>query len=777
MAISASALAVGLRLAAGQEAEVARPGFAQPAAREAEVPRSAPPQPTVPTSPTTAVTAPAVAPTIAQPPIVKPVDRELLSAKACCLTCHGNDQFGKMLMLPMMTDDMLVKMNYITSGPAHLAEPRLPDYRQRIILDKDKFYQSAHARLECIDCHDTITTKTHPQYIPNVRCDRCHGWEQRLWEQGAHGQAFAKGEPHVPNCDRCHGNYHEMVPSSKTLSPIYRLNIHKTCASCHASSEVLAGHPDLKQDAVATYQVTIHGEGTCRSGIPGSATCSDCHGSHRNLDHSDVASSTSARNTIVTCGACHVNDATSFSASVHGLALFAESSTTTPPGCSSCHLGHGEIRVNTAEFKLGVVALCGSCHLFEYDTYLETYHGKVTMHGGLQTARCYDCHDYHGAQCVTSPTATVSPIDPTSGTRSARTVGTCKSCHSYSNEKWVQFIPHLKNNDKTHPQTYYSWLFMTVLLVGTMGFFVVHTLLWLVRELADRPQRKARRTAEGHFASYRIQRFNLVHRLSHAILFVSVIGLAVTGLPLRYSTTLWGRWVFDLFGGHMGPRVLHRIFAALTILYVGIHFVYLWNLWRRAPKQPWLKIIFGPSSMIPNWTDVKQFFQHVQWFLFLGPSPRFGRWTYYEKFDYWAVFWGVAIIGVSGLIMALTPISARFLPGWIFNVALIIHSDEALLAASFLFAIHFFHIHLRPEKFPMDHVMFSGGLTPQEMADDRPLEMEQLQAEGRLDGLRTGTPSPVQLSINRVIAAVTLLIGLALLAGMFWTEIVSRFFR
>jgi hypothetical protein len=175
--------------------------------------------------------------------------------------------------------------------------------------------------------------------------------------------------------------------------------------------------------------------------------------------------------------------------------------------------------------------------------------------------------------------------------------------------------------------------------------------------------------------------------------------------------------------------------------------------------------------MIPNWQDIVQFFQHMRYFLFLGPYPKFGRWTYWEKFDYWAVFWGIAIIGSTGLLLAALPILAPLVPGWLFNVALIIHSDEALLASSFLFLIHFFHVHLRPLRFPIDPVFFTGTIPRHEMEEERALEIEQLQAEGRLDELAAPPPSRRQILLARLVGFTALTIGLALVVCIIYAEI------
>jgi len=792
IALSTITLGLSLHFAHGQAAEVPRPGAPQAMPTPpAEVPRPGAPQPTP--TPAAEVPRPGAAPQPASPAApapgpapaaAQPAPRENLTARGNCATCHFNDQVGKLLLLPAMTDDMLVQMKiYVTTAPASAALPRrrAPNYREIVILNKDNFFRSAHGEMECIDCHDTITTTPHSIYLPPVKCEKCHPQEVSQYPEGLHGKAFAKGDPQAPDCVRCHGTYHEMMASSNPLSTIYRLNIPKTCASCHASSDVLKNHPTLKIDAVETYYKTVHGEGMLISGLIGSAECADCHNPHRVLNHTDPASSVSLRNIVFTCGNCHRTDETSFTLGVHGRALaetsggakavtFVHASGTSAPACSTCHPGHGVIRINTAAFQLNAVEICGSCHREDYKTYRETYHGKVMRYGGLETARCDDCHGYHDVRETTAPLSTVAP---------SRIVGTCRPCHPYANEKFAQFIPHLEVTDRTHPQTFYPAMFMAILLIATLGFFVLHSILWLIRELADRRElRKLRTTAVKAAATgggVLIQRFSLHNRLTHAFLFISVIGLAITGLPMRYHSPAWTGWIFGLLGGHAVPRVLHRIFAAMTILYAGMHFVHLWNLWRRAPKHSFWKNVFGPNSMIPNWTDVKQFFAHLRWFLFMGPPPKFGRWTYWEKFDYWAVFWGVAIIGASGLIMAIPRATAHFFPGWIFNVALIVHSDEALLAASFLFAIHFFHVHWRPAKFPFDHVMFTGAITREEMEVERPIEVAQLEAEGRFEALRAHAPNATQLIVDRVIAAITLVIGLALLVGMFWTEIIARF--
>ena len=197
---------------------------------------------------------------------------------------------------------------------------------------------------------------------------------------------------------------------------------------------------------------------------------------------------------------------------------------------------------------------------------------------------------------------------------------------------------------------------------------------------------------------------------------------------------------------------LHRFFAVITFTYFALHLGYVARLIiRRRPGVFW-----GPDSMVPQPRDLVQLYQHVRYFLGLGPRPRFDRWAYWEKFDYWAVFWGIAIIGASGLLLWFPTFFANYLPGRVFNLAIIVHSDEALLAVGFIFMFHFFNANLRPEKFPMDPVIFTGRIDEEEFRRDHPAEYERLREAGQLERLRTDPPralAPELLSGHRALCA------------------------
>ncbi len=255
-----------------------------------------------------------------------------------------------------------------------------------------------------------------------------------------------------------------------------------------------------------------------------------------------------------------------------------------------------------------------------------------------------------------------------------------------------------------------------------------------------------------------IVRFGKAERVQHAVLFVSFLTLAATGLPLLFSEAVWARPLALLFGGFGVAGVVHRVFA---LLLMAVFLVHVGGLTVRLVRGE-LGILWGPTSMVPQPRDVSDLYQHIRWFLRLGPRPSFGRFTYWEKFDYWAVFWGMVIIGGSGLMLWFPEAFALFLPGWVFNVALFVHGEEALLAVGFIVTIHFFNSHMRPHKFPMDMVMFTGVVEEDEYDAERPIEVARLRASGEMD--RHAAPAPRQQFVRRarVAGATAIAVGLTL---------------
>jgi cytochrome b subunit of formate dehydrogenase len=387
---------------------------------------------------------------------------------------------------------------------------------------------------------------------------------------------------------------------------------------------------------------------------------------------------------------------------------------------------------------------CGKCHQDRLEHYRDTYHGKAMALGkpnvASDVAACYDCHGHHDV---------LPPSNPASHLSQANILGTCRQCHPSAQAGFTSYKPHANPLDgKNYPALHAVFLGMTGLLVGVFAFFGLHTIIWLVRAgylyLHDsktfREAKIKTQTDDEWFT-----RFVPFERFLHFLVVTSFLLLVITGMPLKFYYTSWAKGLFMFIGGAETARTLHRFGAIVTFLYFGLHVCALiGKAWtgRKSLRDPangkfqskrLIAVLFGPDSMLPTTKDWKDFVAHNKWFFGKGHKPQFDRWTYWEKFDYFAVFWGVFIIGASGLIMWFPETITRLLPGWAINIALVIHSDEALLAAGFIFSIHFFNTHFRIEKFPMDTVIFSGRVSKAEMLHERRRWYDRLVAAGKLD--------------------------------------------
>ncbi len=265
-------------------------------------------------------------------------------------------------------------------------------------------------------------------------------------------------------------------------------------------------------------------------------------------------------------------------------------------------------------------------------------------------------------------------------------------------------------------------------------------------------------------------RFTRRQRTLHVCMIVSFISLALTGLSLKFSYTGWAATLSRLLGGFETAGFLHRV-AALVMF--GTFITHLTDLYKAKRRKygSWRKLLFGPDTLLPTPTDLREFVATIKWFVGLGPRPQYGRWTYWEKFDYFAVFWGIFIIGSTGLTLWFPIFFTRVLPGSFINVATIIHSDEALLATGFIFTVHFFNTHLRPEKFPMDTTIFTGRMTLAELKRDKPRQYAELvESEELLQHLADPHP-PIVVKAFRAFAWAALSIGFSIVIWIIYAMV------
>ena len=640
-------------------------------------------------------------------------------AKESCLDCHGDKDAVK-------------------DGPNGTTVS--------LFVDADRFSKAVHASLACKSCHADIN-KDHPgdgNPPPKVNCGTCHADEAKIYQSSIHGMSRTMGSSAAPACVDCHGN-HYISHVSQTDSPVYKMNLPLTCAKCHANKNITEEYKMKYPSVGSQYQESIHGQALLKKGLIVAPSCNDCHGVHDIKRSVDRSSPINHANVAKTCGKCHVTVEAIYNKSIHGQLL--AKGDPRGPVCIQCHTAHTIEKPTGGHFKMQADQTCGKCHADRLEHYRDTYHGKAMALGKANNApdvaACFDCHGHHDVMRVSDPNSRLSP---------GHIVQTCQQCHPKANASFTKYAPHADPEDRAkYPQLYWVFIGMTAILVGTFMVFGLHTLLWLFQSIwLYRHDSRQFREAKIKIAKDDEQfvRFQPFERFLHMLVVSSFLLLVLTGMPLKFYYTDWAKAVFGILGGPQTARTLHHFGAVVTFLYFTLHvsdtLIHLWKH-RKYLRDPgtgkvalnrlW-KAMSHPDSMIPTKQDLKDFIDHNKWFFGKGPKPQFDRWTYFEKFDYLAVFWGIFAIGVSGLIMWFPEFFSRLMPGWMINVSLIIHSDEALLAAGFIFTVHFFNTHFRLEKFPMDTVIFSGRIAKSEMLHERKRWYDRLLAEGRLEDFR-----------------------------------------
>lgn len=211
------------------------------------------------------------------------------------------------------------------------------------------------------------------------------------------------------------------------------------------------------------------------------------------------------------------------------------------------------------------------------------------------------------------------------------------------------------------------------------------------------------------------ERFGRNFRFQHMLMFLSVILLIFTGIPLKFPSVGISRFIIlDIFGGIQNSTLIHRV-AAVGLITVGVWHLGFIVLSRIGRRDFWL--------MIPRPQDIKDALQTILFFLGKRKiGPKFHRFSFIEKFDYWAVYWGMVIMIGSGLVLWF---KEQFAKG-IFDIAREAHSDEGLLATLAIIVWHFYNVHLNPDVFPMSYVWWHGKLSESDMKHHHPLEYAEI---------------------------------------------------
>lgn len=577
---------------------------------------------------------------------------------------------------------------------------------RQIHVSPDRFGQSVHGKRFCVECHNDINEIPHAEFVDRkVSCVQCH---RSLWDT----------------------------------------------AQKEGKTEEFARLGEVVQQ-IESYMGSVHAQPNMEDQSHTNATCYDCHNAHYISHIEGEVGATSRLEIPEICGKCHAEEREAYSKSVHGIEVFLKGNRYAAV-CIDCHTTHTIESPKADSIRVAITRNCGNCHEQQYQTYVGTYHGQVNTLGYAYTAKCFDCHGSHEIQRVASESSMVHPDNR---------LTTCRQCHEDATAGFATFQPHGNSGDfDRYPYMWLATKFMIALVLGVFAFFWTHAALWFYREYKDRKEGKNAPHVQTdllpHLEGKYVRRWSPALRAAHLLLALVVMILVLTGTAVLYAECTWAQFVMYLLGGPENAALLHRIAAVTFItLFAGhlisfsIYLVRNWNEFK----------FFGPNSLIPNFQDLRDVVGMFKWFFGKGPRPIFDRWAYWEKFDYWAPFWGMGIIGVSGLMMWFPSATASVLPGWVFNVATIVHGEEAFLAAVFLFSVHFFNVHFRPDKFPQDIVMFTGAMPLEEFKHEHTVEYRRLVENGELEKYLVEAPSAPMTFFSKILGATLILIGLTLL--------------
>jgi cytochrome b subunit of formate dehydrogenase/nitrate/TMAO reductase-like tetraheme cytochrome c subunit len=629
----------------------------------------------------------------------------------------------------------------------------------------------------CLDCHQTGKKEIQ---VPGRKGEDGKAAERALLQ--INPKDVAKGVHAKVNCVACHtGITDTKAPHQKAAN--FKM---PECADCHTElwkkRQEDIKKPDFKSDRdsrlgvvvdnIESYKKSFHARKNDENPSGVNATCTECHNTHTfNVPPRGAKGRTAWHMSVPNvCGNCHDDQLETYSGSVHGIEVLKMGNKRAAV-CTDCHTTHDVGSTSSDQVRLLITQSCGDCHEKMYQTYRQTYHGQVNNLGDTRTAKCFDCHGSHEITRVDDPDSKVSPEN---------VLATCKECHSSkkagmhdATPGFATFAPHGDPWDfKKYPEMYIVNVLYWGLIILVYIFFWTHTALWWYRELKERREHKAGKPKEQFIdtrgmnlpkeAEHKyVRRFSGIWRLSHLLFALAVMGLVATGSILAFSSSVWAALFSKILGGVPAAGAIHRFLGYSYLIIFALSTLYMmWKL-LRDNKFKW----FGPDSLMPTWQDKADLTAMLRWFVGKGPRPQLDRWTYFMKFDFWALFWGTAIIGVTGLVMAYPHVAGAYLPGWVFNVSMLIHNFEALaLCAVFIFTVHFFTNHFRPDKWPPPNlVMFTGSMSQEEFQADHPMHYKRLVESGELQKYLVDPPSPGFRGAAWLLGVALLMIGLLML--------------
>ena len=572
-------------------------------------------------------------------------------------------------------------------------------------VDGDKFKASIHSSFGCVDCHTDVKGVPHDPLPAMPKCSTCHADEQAKYDHGVHAKAAAAGNTHVAKCQDCHGSVHELLPSSDPKSKVAHSNIPQTCGACHGQKFVMASS-GVSSATFGSYQESVHGKAIA-AGSEKAAVCTDCHGEHDILPAGDSKSPINKFNVPATCAKCHNDIKQEYVQSIHGQAIARGN--WQAPVCTDCHGIHtikGPQDANSSVNSANVKNTCAACHQSvrlskefgvpggRVDSYLASYHGMAQTVGSKTVANCASCHGVHNILPSSDPHSTINH---------ANLAKTCGQCHPGANDTFISSKVHYDGASKADVGTkiialirrFYVWM-----IVCVIGGMVLHNLIVWRRKLI------LHRIGQPRI----LFRMTVAQRVQHLTLLISFFTLVLTGFALKYPSS----WLAIVFVNELVRSYIHRVAGVVLIAVSLFHVVYL--IRTRDGRQ-----LF--KDMLPDWKDVTDARDAFRFYLgYTEQRPRFRRFTYAEKMEYWALVWGMFVMAGTGLMAWFKVIIGDRVPGWWIDAAIAIHFYEAVLATLAIVVWHFYGVIFDPDTYPMNWAWFDGKMSIEHYEHEHPLD-------------------------------------------------------
>ena len=584
-------------------------------------------------------------------------------------------------------------------------------------VDKNKLKKSIHGSMfTCVDCHKDVKSLAHDQPPEKVTCEQCHADAQHAWAGSLHAQASKTGKTPAATCQDCHGDAHEIVPASDPASPVSHNRIPATCGQCHGQKFLMESNGRSAQPFIS-YQDSVHGRAV-ENGSQQAAVCTDCHSAHEILPANNPKSQIYKFNVPNTCGKCHVEVANTFNVSIHGQSIARGNAMS--PVCTDCH-GIHSIKSHKDPNSPAAAAnvsrdTCAPCHEGvrlsqefgvpggRVSSYFDSYHGLASQGGSMVAANCSSCHGVHDILPSSDPRSTINP---------AHLEATCGKCHQGVSAKFTQTRVHLADGNSTGDIDSLAvrlvrWIYIPLIILVIGGMFLHNAIIWRSKAIARRRMQNPMMT-----------RMSVNHRWQHLTLLVSFILLVITGFALKFPES----WFAHTLGmGEHLRGIIHRV-AGVVLIVAGIYHVFYLAMARDGRR------LLRDLAPLPK--DAFDVWSAMRYYLGLSKEkPKFGRFNYAEKAEYWALVWGTALMGLTGVMLWAKVWVGNLLARWLVDVATAVHYYEAILATLAIVVWHFYQVFFDPDVYPMNWAWWDGKMPVEHYKHEHELDTESEEGGG-----------------------------------------------